>query len=64
MPQVSAPSKIRLRRRDGARIADILVGGRTAALLLSKGKLSDYEVVSLPMGDAVQVRSAAPVATE
>jgi glyoxylase-like metal-dependent hydrolase (beta-lactamase superfamily II) len=57
VPQVSAPSKIRLRRRNDNKSADILVGGRTAALLLSKGKLPDYEVVPLPMGDAVQVRT-------
>ncbi len=57
VPQVSSPSKIRLRRLNDDRIADFLVGGRSAALLLSKGKLPEYDVVPLPMGDAVQARA-------
>jgi glyoxylase-like metal-dependent hydrolase (beta-lactamase superfamily II) len=58
VPQVSSPGKIRLRRLGAGKIADMLVGGgRSGALLLSKGKLPDYDVVPLPMAEAVQLRT-------
>jgi len=59
VPQVAEPSKIRIRHLNEDRIADILVAGRKSmALLFSQGKLPDYKVVPLPLGDVHQVRRA------
>ena len=57
---VAAPTKLRLRRLDDDRIADFLVGGRTAALLLSGGEWPRYRVQPLAMSDANQVRLGDP----
>jgi metallo-beta-lactamase class B len=56
LPGVAAPTKIRLRQINDDRIADILVGGQSAALLLSTGKLPEYRIIPIPMGDVHQVR--------
>jgi glyoxylase-like metal-dependent hydrolase (beta-lactamase superfamily II) len=58
LPGLAAPTKIRLRQLNDDKIADILVGGKSAALLLSEGKWPDYKIVPLPLHDAHQVRLA------
>ena len=59
LPALSSPSKIRVRRLNDGKRSDILVGGRSsAALLFAQGKFPDYKVVSLPLGETQQVRSA------
>jgi metallo-beta-lactamase class B len=57
LPQVAAPSRIRLRQLNDDQRADIMVGGKSAVLLLSRGKQWDYEHVPLPLGDVNQVRA-------
>jgi squalene-hopene/tetraprenyl-beta-curcumene cyclase len=58
LPGVAAPTKIRLAHLNDDKIADILVGGKSAAILLSQDKLPHYQVLSLPIRDAHQVRRA------
>jgi glyoxylase-like metal-dependent hydrolase (beta-lactamase superfamily II) len=59
LPQLSAPSKIRLRHLTGGKRPDILVAGQSSAvLLLSQGTFPEYKVMTLPLGDVQQVRSA------
>jgi glyoxylase-like metal-dependent hydrolase (beta-lactamase superfamily II) len=57
VPQVAAPNKIRLRHLNDDKIADILVGGKSSALLLSTGKLPHFQIVPLALADAHQVRA-------
>jgi metallo-beta-lactamase class B len=55
VPQVAGPNKLRLRHLTGGKRADILVGGRSmAALLLAQGKLPEYQVVPLSLGEVHQ----------
>ena len=60
VPGVAAPTKLRLRRLNDDRIADFLVGGRSAALVLSRGEWPQYRVEPLAMSDANQVRLGDP----
>jgi glyoxylase-like metal-dependent hydrolase (beta-lactamase superfamily II) len=59
LPRLTDPNKIRLRRLRDGKIADIVVAGRSSvALLLSKGKLREYEIAYLPLGDVHQAHAA------
>jgi metallo-beta-lactamase class B len=55
LPQLAQPSKIRVFPRTKG-VADLFVGGKTAALLISDGALPKYKVMPLDIGDAHQVR--------
>jgi metallo-beta-lactamase class B len=57
---VAAPTKLRVRRLNDDRIADFLVGGRSAALVLSRGDWPQYRVEPLALSDANQVRLGDP----
>ncbi len=56
VPGVAGPSKIRLAHLNDDKVLDILVGGRSSALLLSEGKLPGYKIVPLGMAEANRVR--------
>jgi glyoxylase-like metal-dependent hydrolase (beta-lactamase superfamily II) len=57
VPSVSGPSKIRLAHLNDDRIADIMIGGRSTALLLSQGNRPEYKVVPLSIAEVHQVRT-------
>jgi metallo-beta-lactamase class B len=56
VPVASAPVKLRVRQLNDDRVADFLVGGRSSALVLSRGAWPDYQVESIPLADANQAR--------
>jgi glyoxylase-like metal-dependent hydrolase (beta-lactamase superfamily II) len=56
LPNVAEPSKIRLRQLNGDRRADILIGGKSAALLMSRGTFPNYDTTPLALSDANQAR--------
>jgi glyoxylase-like metal-dependent hydrolase (beta-lactamase superfamily II) len=55
LPQLAEPSKIRVLPAKGG-VADIFVGGQSAALLVAEGKFPKYKVVRLNIADGHQVR--------
>ena len=55
LPQLAQPSKVRVFPRAKG-VADLFVGGKTAALLVADGKLPNYKVVPLDIADGHQVR--------
>src|SRR5262249_37715969 len=56
LPQLTQPSKVRILLAAKGNVADLFVGGQTAALLIADGKLPKYRVVRLDIGDGNQVR--------
>ena len=57
LPKLTQPSKVRILPAAKGSVADLLVAGKTAALLIAQGKLPKYRVVRLDIGDGNQVRS-------
>jgi glyoxylase-like metal-dependent hydrolase (beta-lactamase superfamily II) len=56
LPQVKEPNKVRILPAAKGRVADLFVGGQSAALLVADGKLPGYKVLPLTIGDGNQVR--------
>jgi metallo-beta-lactamase class B len=56
LPQLAQPSKVRVLPAAKGAIADLFVGGQSAALLVADGKLPKYKVVPLDVADAHQMR--------
>jgi metallo-beta-lactamase class B len=56
VPGIAAPVKLRVRQLNDDRLADFLVGGRSSALVLSRGAWPDYRVEPVPLADANQAR--------
>ncbi len=56
LPKLTEPSKVRVLPAAKGSVADLLVGGQSAALLVADGKLPKYKVVPLDVSDAHQVR--------
>jgi metallo-beta-lactamase class B len=56
LQRLAQPSKVRILHAAKGRVADLFVGGQSAALLVANGKLPRYKVVSLDVGDAHQAR--------
>jgi metallo-beta-lactamase class B len=56
LPGVTAPTKIRLRHVGEGRIPAILVGGQSTALLLPAGKLPQYRIIPIGIGEVHQIR--------
>jgi metallo-beta-lactamase class B len=56
LPQLAQPSKVRVLPAARGGVADLFVGGQSAALLVTEGKLPRYKVVSLDVPDGHQVR--------
>jgi hypothetical protein len=56
LPGVAAPNKIRVLPGGKGRRANVFVGGRSAALLVAKGKLPNFKVVEMDVPDAHQLR--------
>ncbi|HZY89288.1 MAG TPA: FG-GAP-like repeat-containing protein, partial [Gemmataceae bacterium] len=56
LPQLAQPSKVRILPAAKGGVADLFVGGQSAALLVAEGKLPKYKVVPLDVADAHQVR--------
>ena len=56
LPQLAQPSKIRVLPAAKGGIADLFVGGQSAALLVADGKLPKYKVIPLDVADGHQVR--------
>jgi hypothetical protein len=56
VPGISAPVKLRVRQLNDDQVADFLVGGRSSALVLSRGAWPDYQVEPIPLADANQAR--------
>jgi metallo-beta-lactamase class B len=56
VPQVAQPSKIRVVPAARGRAADLFVAGRSAGLLASDGKLSEYKVIPIDIADANRMR--------
>ena len=50
LPQLAEPSKIRVLPAAKGGVADLFVGGQSAALLVADGKLPKYKVVPLDVG--------------
>jgi glyoxylase-like metal-dependent hydrolase (beta-lactamase superfamily II) len=57
VPGTAAPVKLRVRQLNDDRVADFLVGGRSSALVLSRGSWPDYQVEPIPLADANQART-------
>jgi metallo-beta-lactamase class B len=55
LPQLAEPSKIRVLPAARGAVADLFVGGQTAALLVTEGRLPKYKVVRLDVSDGHQV---------
>jgi metallo-beta-lactamase class B len=56
LPQLAQPSKVRVLAAAKGRVADLFVGGESAALLVAEGKLPRFKVVLLDVPDGQQVR--------
>lgn len=56
LPQLAQPSKIRVLPAANGGIADLFVGGQSAALLVAEGKWPKYKVLPLDVPDGHQVR--------
>jgi metallo-beta-lactamase class B len=56
VPSVTDPSKLRVRDLNDDDAPDLLVGGTQSALLLSKGKFPEYDIVQLAVAEANQAR--------
>jgi metallo-beta-lactamase class B len=56
LPRLAQPSKVRVLPAAKGRVADLFVGGQSAALLVAEGKWQKYRVVPVDVGDAHQVR--------
>jgi hypothetical protein len=56
VPGVTRSSKLRTGDFNDDGVLDFLVGGQQSALLLSKKKFPEYDVVSIPMAEANQAR--------
>ena len=56
LPKLTEPSKVRVLPAARGGVADLFVGGQSAALLVADGKLPKYKVVPLDVPDAHQVR--------
>ncbi|MCH8923831.1 MAG: VCBS repeat-containing protein [Planctomycetes bacterium] len=56
VPGVTNPSKLRVGDLNDDGVPDFLVGGQQSALLLSKKKFPEYDVVSLGVAEANQAR--------
>jgi metallo-beta-lactamase class B len=56
LPQLAQPTKVRVLPVAKGGIADLFVGGTSAALLVAEGKLPKYKVVPLDVPDGHQVR--------
>jgi hypothetical protein len=54
--QLAQPSKVRILSAAKGHVADLFVGGRSAALLIANGRLPEYKAVRLDVGDAHQAR--------
>jgi metallo-beta-lactamase class B len=56
LPKLAEPSKIRVLPAAKGSVADLFVGGQSAALLVADGKLPMSKVVPLDVADAHQIR--------
>jgi hypothetical protein len=56
LPHLAQPSKVRVLPAARGAVADLFVGGQSAALLVAEGKLPRYKVVPLDVPDGQQVR--------
>jgi hypothetical protein len=56
LPRLAQPSKVRVLPAAKGGVADLFVGGQSAALLVADGKLRKYKVVPLDVPDGHQVR--------
>jgi hypothetical protein len=56
LPRLAQPSKVRVLPAAKGKVADLFVGGQSAALLVAEGKWPKYRVVPIDVGDAHQVR--------
>jgi hypothetical protein len=56
LPELAQPSKVRVVPATKGDVADLFVGGQSAALLVTEGKWPKYKVVPLDVPDGHQVR--------
>src|SRR5207253_10073577 len=56
LPKLAEPNKVRVLPAAKGGVADLFVGGQSAALLVADGKLPQYKIVLLDVADAHQVR--------
>jgi glyoxylase-like metal-dependent hydrolase (beta-lactamase superfamily II) len=56
LPCVSHPTRVRVRHLNEDKVPDIFVGGRSSAILFSKGVFPDYETAAFSLGDGNQAR--------
>lgn len=57
LPDVSHPVRVRVRHLNEDKVPDVFVGGRSSAILFSKGKFPEYETVALSLGEGNQARA-------
>jgi metallo-beta-lactamase class B len=56
LPELAQPSKVRILPAAKGSVANLFVGGESAALLVTEGKLPRYKVIPLAVPDGHQVR--------
>jgi hypothetical protein len=56
LPKLAEPNKVRVLPAAKGSVADLFVGGQSAALLVADGKLPKYKVVPLDVADGHQAR--------